>query len=238
MTTSEHGPIVVTWRGRLKASLDGSRSGTPSAHVPAQKRPAVARPRRETASIVTATSRTAPVTMNLIDDCDVQQVHAVGDRADHERAEQGRPDRAAPAEQAGAADDGGGDGVQQQVAAARGLVDGEQAGGGQDAADGGHARAQREHGEAHAVDRDAGPPGRLGVAADGEDVATEAGAAGDDVEDHDEPDEEHGGERQAAVPLEHHGGHDHDRRARAMARAATTRIGRQRHPDRAGAAGG
>jgi hypothetical protein len=56
-----------------------------------------------------------------------QQVHAVADGANDQRAQQRSPGAATPAEETHAADNRRCDGVQQQVAAARGLVDREQA---------------------------------------------------------------------------------------------------------------
>ena len=53
---------------------------------------------------------------------EVEQGQAVGDRLDHQDAEQRRPRRAAAAEEARAADDRRGDGVQVGVAAAAALV--------------------------------------------------------------------------------------------------------------------
>jgi hypothetical protein len=82
----------------------------------------------------------------------------------------------APDPLAGARDDRSGDGEQQQVAAARALVDGEEARGGHDAADGGHRGAEREDDHTHAPDLDAGASRRFGVAADGADVPAEAHA--------------------------------------------------------------
>ena len=75
-------------------------------------------------------------------------------------------------------DDRAGDRQQQQVAAARGLVDREQPRGGHDAADRRHRRAERRTRSTRMPrDADARAPRRLGVAADRVDVAAEAACA-------------------------------------------------------------
>ena len=102
-----------------------------------------------------------------------EQAEAVVDRADHERAEDGALHVAATAEQRRAADDRGGDRVQQDRAAARVGVDRAQARGEHDAADRRHERADREAGDLDPVDVDARAPRGLGVAADRVDVAPE-----------------------------------------------------------------
>ena len=60
-----------------------------------------------------------------------------------------------------------------------------------------------------AVDADAGAPGRLGVAADGEDVAAEAGALGDVLHADHEGEQDQHRQRHAAVGVEDRDGHDH-----------------------------
>ena len=154
--------------------------------------------------MITAASSTPPVTMYLTEDCERQQVHAVGDRADHRAPSSADQTRAAAAEEAGAGDHRAGDRDQQQVAAARGLVDGEQPRRGQDAAD---RRHRAEHSvktiDADPVDADAGPPRRLGVAADGEHVAAEqASAWSTNSKPITKPKQDHQRQRQAAVGVE------------------------------------
>jgi hypothetical protein len=130
------------------------------------------------------------------------QVHPVGDRADHQRAQQGRPGGAAPAKQAGSVDDGGRDGAQQLVAAAGGLVDGDR----RDAAITppiAPSVAAAEDDQPDPRERDARPPGRLGVAADGVDVPAERRAPGDEVDHDHDPDEDQHRQRHAAVVVEH-----------------------------------
>ena len=83
----------------------------------AQTRPAACRCRRAIASITTAASSTAPVTMNFTDDSSPSRSIPFEIDVDHERAEQRVPDAAAAAEQAGARDHRAGDREQQQVAA-------------------------------------------------------------------------------------------------------------------------
>ena len=144
---------------------------------------------------------------------DAQQGHAVEDRADDEGAEQRRPRRAAAAEQAGAADHGAGDGVEEHVVAARRLAHRQAAAGGEHAAHGGQRRGQHEHQQPDPLDLDAGPAGRLDVAADGVDVAAEAGAAQERVDD------DHDARRRCTPPAAGRG----RTRTRAPRRARTPR---------------
>ena len=122
-----------------------------------------------------------------------------------------------------ARDDRARDRVQQQVGAAGGLVDRQQARGGHDAADRGHRRGEREDDHAHLEDGDAGAARGLHVAADRVDVAAEPRAARHEVERADEAEQDQHRDRHAAVLVddvdeqerrERHGGDadDHQRR--------------------------
>lgn len=108
-----------------------------------------------------------------------EQVHAVGDRADDQSAQQSRPDRTSATEEAGPGDDRTGDGHEQQVAAAGGLVDGGEPRGRENAAGRSERRTQDEHEHPDVVDLDPRTAGRLGIAADREDVAAYARGLGD-----------------------------------------------------------
>ena len=123
----------------------------------------------------------------------------------------------AAAEQARARDHRTGDRQQQQVAAAGVLVDREQARGGEDAADRRHRAGDAEDGDPDAVDADARPPRRLGVAADGEDVAAEGGALDDVLHADHEAEQDQHRERHAAVGVE-------DRRSTTIVITATSAI--------------
>ena len=153
--------------------------------------------------------RTPPVTMNLTAECERQQVHAVRDRADHERAEQRRPDRAAAAEEAGAGDHRAGDREQQQVAAARLWLTASRREAARMPPIAAIVRQSAKTMMRIAVDADAGPARGLGVAADGEDVAAEAGALGDVLHADHEADQDQDGQRDAAVGVEDRDGGDH-----------------------------
>ena len=82
------------------------------------------------------------MTMYLTPGAVAHQAHAVVDDRDHRAAEDGVEDPALAAEQAGAADDGRADRVEQHVAAAGVRVDRAGPGGGDDAADGRHRRSR------------------------------------------------------------------------------------------------
>ena len=105
---------------------------------------------------------------------------------------------------------GPGDREQQQFAPAGGLIDGEEPRGGHDAADRRHRPRHREDDDSDLFDPDAGPPRSLDVAADGEDVATEAGLLGEVFHPDHEADQDQQRERHAAVGVED--GDDDDRR--------------------------
>ena len=92
--------------------------GTPAR----QARPAVFWVLRETESMTTAASSTAPVIMYWIGVAMPCRARPVLDRDDDQDAEQRVPGPAASAEEAGAADDGRRDDVHQQVAGAGALV--------------------------------------------------------------------------------------------------------------------
>src|SRR5579862_5894624 len=126
----------------------------------------------------------------------VEKGHAVGDAADEEAAENAVDGLTPAAEEADPADDGGGDGVQDELTGVGriGAVLTVEKGAEQDAAETGGRRAQREGPGAHAGQADAGAAGRLGVPADGIQVAAEAGpleherpGAGHDEDDRDHP---------------------------------------------------
>src|SRR5579859_1905364 len=117
-----------------------------------------------------------------------EQGYAVGDAADEEAAEHTVEGLTPAAEEADPADDGGRDGVQDKLTGVGrvGAVLTVEEGAEQDAAESGGRRAQREGPGADAGDADAGAAGRLGVAADGIEVAAEA-----DPPEHERPDAEH-----------------------------------------------
>src|SRR5215469_7031540 len=103
--------------------------------------------------------------------------HAIGDGADHYAAKNS-VDRLAPAaEQAHAADDGGGNRVQNDLTWVCGIgaVLTVEKGTKQDPAQAGGRRAQGEGPDAYRGQADAGAAGRFGITTDGVDVAAEAG---------------------------------------------------------------
>ena len=102
---------------------------------------------------------------------DVEQVHAVADHADHQRADQRVGDVAPAAEEAGAADDHRGDRVELGQVAGRRRAGVEPARR-DDRGDAGQQAAQHVDRDEHRPHRDAGAAGRLRVAADGVDPAT------------------------------------------------------------------
>src|ERR1700733_5411922 len=121
-----------------------------------------------------------------------EQLQAVVDHGDDDPAEDRAQHLAAPAEQAGAADDRGGDGVQDVVAARDAGGDRAEVGGVDDAHDARRQPAQREREDPDPAQVDAGSPGRLGVAADGVDVPAEPGAAEQEAPgDHHDQDHQH-----------------------------------------------
>src|ERR1017187_8645553 len=106
-----------------------------------------------------------------------QQGHAVGDAA-YDQAAEDAVDRPAPStEEAGAADDGGGDGVKDELAgvARVGAVLAVEERAEQDAGDPGGHGTENKGPRPDRGDPDPGSPRRLGVAADGIDVAAKAG---------------------------------------------------------------
>src|SRR5215472_16720934 len=107
----------------------------------------------------------------------VEKGHAVGNAADEQAAENTVDCLTPAAEEADPADDGGGDRVQDELAGVCGIgaVLTEEKGAEQYAAETGGRRAQREGPRADGGETDAGAAGRFGVAADGVDVAAEAG---------------------------------------------------------------
>src|SRR4051794_34651701 len=157
-----------------------------------------------------------------------EEAEPVVDRRDDERAEHGRLDVAAAAEQRRAADDGRRDRVQQDGAAARVRVDRAQARGEHDAAERRHHRADPEAGDLDVVDVDARAPGRLGVAADGVDVAAEPGPV-----EHERPQDVQGRDHEEHVgdPAVRVGERDHDdagrRQPEDAQREQQRRLGRQ-----------
>src|SRR5215217_9667795 len=114
------------------------------------------------------------------------QRQAVRDRRDHERSEQGADDAAAAAEEAGPADHGSRDRLEQDRAAARIQVDGAQPRGEYDPAHRGHRPGDHEHDDPDERDVDPGAPRRLGVAADRVDVPPERRPRGDERPDREE----------------------------------------------------
>src|SRR5579862_8228243 len=118
----------------------------------------------------------------------VEKGHAVGDAADEEAAENAVDGLTPAAEEADAADDGGGDGVQDELAGVGriGAVLTVEEGTEQDAAEGGGRRAQRETPDADLGEANAGAAGGFRVAADRVHVAAVAGPL-----EHDRPDAEH-----------------------------------------------
>src|SRR5579862_608436 len=136
----------------------------------------------------------------------VEKGHAVGDAADEEAAENAVDGLTPAAEEADAADDGGGDGVQDELTGVGriGAVLAVEEGTEQDAAEAGGRRAQREGPRTDPDQADAGAPGGLGVAADGVNVAAEAGPL-----EQDRPgaeDDEHDGDHPRNPPHGHEGG--------------------------------
>uniref|UniRef100_J1RUT9 Dehydrogenase n=1 Tax=Streptomyces auratus AGR0001 TaxID=1160718 RepID=J1RUT9_9ACTN len=127
-----------------------------------------------------------------------EQVQALLDRLDDQHAQQRGPDLAAAAEEAGAADDGRRDDVHQGVAGAQVL--GGTAGEARDeqSAEGGEHAGDGEDADPDLVHVDTGPAGRLGVAADREDLPAVGGAPHHEVGDDQHREEQHQGQRQTA----------------------------------------
>ena len=177
----------------------------PGPRMSAHRFPVAAALRRASASTLAAISRTTPVKMYFVPELVTHQAHAVVDDGDH-RATDHRVDHLAlAAEEAGAADHGRADRVEQDVAAAGVRVDRVGPADAEDAADRGHERADHEDRDADPVDRDAGAAGRLGVAADRVDVPAVGGAAQHERPDHQEDRDDRGDDRHALHRVEHAG---------------------------------
>ena len=122
---------------------------------------------------------------------DVVELQDVGERAEHDRAGDRADHRARAAEEAGAADDDGGDGGQLVAGAVVGAAEVELAG----MDDAGERRGKagdRVDGDLDQRNRHAGKARRALVAADGEDVAAEARGVEHDGRDDGEDDEDDG----------------------------------------------
>jgi hypothetical protein len=122
--------------------------------------------RRATVSMVTAASRTIAVQMACGRGAESEQLQAVVDDRDDEPAEHGAEHLAPAAEQADPADDRGGHGVQDVLPAVDVAGDRAELGSADDAHDASGEPRQREREDPDPAQVDAGPPGRLGVAAD------------------------------------------------------------------------
>ena len=162
------------------------------------QRPEAASRRREMVSSTTAASRITPVVMYCVAAADpiserplpiVEMTSAPSSAETH---------AATTAEQARAADHGGGDGVEQDRAAAGAEVDRVEARGEDDAADGRHAARDREDRDPDELHVDAGAVRGLGAAADRVDVPAERRAPGDERPEREQRDHQHAGERHAA----------------------------------------
>src|SRR5699024_6847194 len=98
---------------------------------------------------------------------EADEVETVVDRADDEGAEDRGPGRPAPREQAGSAEDGRRDRVEQILGADQGRSRIRRHTGLDEPEQGGEHPGGHEHADAHPGDADAGPPGGLDLAADG-----------------------------------------------------------------------
>ena len=143
---------------------------------------------------MTASSSTPPVMHELLAGAEAEQAEPVVDRAITSAPRIALLIVPAAAEQRRAADDRRGDRVQEDRAAARVRVDRAQPRGEDDAADRRHREQIAKTAIRIAIDVDARAAGRLGVAADREDLAAEAGALEDE-----RPEQQQGGDEQEHV---------------------------------------
>ena len=146
--------------------------------------------------MVTAASSTESGHHVLVGGGQPEQPHPVVDGGDDQPAEEGVDHLAAPAEEAGAADDRRGHGVEHEGATVDVVRDRPEAGGVEDAGDARRQSGQRERPQAVPPEADPGPSRRLGVVPDGVEVPPEPGPAEEERPhgQHAEHDEDHVGD--------------------------------------------
>ena len=120
--------LQSAWRfGRVATAAQSPLCSLSERSRSCAHRPTASRRRRVTASTVTAASSTAAVIMNFNDDSKASKSMPFEIEPITSAPSSALQADAAPAEQTGSTDDGGGDGVQQEVTAARRLIHRQQA---------------------------------------------------------------------------------------------------------------